>query len=113
MPESEPQPSVLERRLSRFAATACIIWLVLAIAFYVFMVLIPHGPNFAPELGPTGAFLIFGLVFSLFYLGAAVFIGLSIIAFTILGSQPVRQSPRGFEVLTPPESREETSGLNE
>ena len=30
--------------------------------------LVPHGPHFAPEVGPSGAFLIFGAVYTGFYL---------------------------------------------
>jgi hypothetical protein len=35
-------------------------------AFLIFA--IPHGPNFAPEVGPSGEFFISGIIHSLFYL---------------------------------------------
>jgi hypothetical protein len=37
-------------------------------AFAVYVFLLPHGPHFAPEIGPLGNFIVFGLVLSGFYI---------------------------------------------
>jgi hypothetical protein len=43
-------------------------------AFLVFIV--PHGPNYAPEIGPAGTFMVFSLAFTIGYL--ALFIILAV-----------------------------------
>lgn len=35
-------------------------WLAMILPFAVWMLVIPHGPGFAPEIGPMGSFLFFG-----------------------------------------------------
>ena len=43
-------------------------WSAMMVAFATWIFVVPHGRGFAPEVGPSGAFVIFGLVFSFCYL---------------------------------------------
>jgi hypothetical protein len=48
--------------------SALVGWLGFVIVWAGYIFVLPHGPHFAPEVGPSGAFVIFGLVYSFFYL---------------------------------------------
>ena len=50
------------------ALSALVGWLALVIVWAGYVFAVPHGPHFAPEVGPFGAFIVFGLVYSTFYL---------------------------------------------
>ena len=43
-------------------------WLALIVVFAAWIFVVPHDRDFAPEVGPSGTFIIYGLVFSFFYL---------------------------------------------
>ena len=52
----------------RLAQSALAGWLGLATAWAIYVFALPHDSHFAPEVGPFGAFVIFGAVYSFFYL---------------------------------------------
>jgi len=43
-------------------------WAALETTFAICFFVIPHGPNFAPEIGPAGTFVVFSLAFTIGYL---------------------------------------------
>jgi len=47
---------------------ASIGWVAMIAVFASYMFLLPHGPHFAPEVGPVGSFMTFGTVYSIIYL---------------------------------------------
>lgn len=51
------------------------IWAALLPTYAVFVFLMPHGPDFAPELGPAGAFLYFVINYSIPYFVIALLFG--------------------------------------
>jgi hypothetical protein len=51
-------------------------WAALEIPFAIWVFVIPHGPNFAPEIGPAGTFAVFSLEYTIGYL--ALFIILAV-----------------------------------
>lgn len=51
-------------------------WAALEITFAILVLVIPHGPTFAPEIGPVGTFMVFSLAYSIGYL--ALFIILAV-----------------------------------
>ena len=79
---------------------AMAIWIVLAALFAYYFFAVPHGPDFAPELGPRDAFLVFGIAYSLVYAGIA---GLIMGALALCGAivrKHIRLANRpGFEVI--------------
>ena len=54
--------------LATLALSALAGWLALAIVLATHIFVLPHGPHYAPEVGPVGAFIIFGGILSCFYL---------------------------------------------
>lgn len=69
-----------ERFWSRYFLVGLVLWAVLAGVFAVYMLAVPHGPNFAVPLGPQGAFVIFGCVYSVGYVGL-LFVTALVLAF--------------------------------
>ena len=55
------------RVISALFVSAIIGWVALTAADATYVFLFPHGPGFAPEIGPLGAFIVFGLLFSACY----------------------------------------------
>jgi hypothetical protein len=51
-------------------------WAALETPFAIWVFVIPHGPNFAPEIGPAGTFAVFSLAYTIGYL--ALFIILAV-----------------------------------
>ena len=54
--------------LASLALSALTGWLAVAIFLATYIFVLPHGTHFAPEVGPGGAFIIFGGILSCFYL---------------------------------------------
>ena len=64
MPRS---PETQYKFAARFIKGALLLWLVLVAAFAAWMFLATHGATFAPEIGPTGTFVVFVVLYSLPY----------------------------------------------
>ena len=50
--------------------------LAFLLAWTVYIFGVTHDPHFAPEVGPTGTYVIFGAVFSVFYLLDFIFLAI-------------------------------------
>jgi hypothetical protein len=55
-----------------YLASAFAGWAALEIALAIPFFVIPHGPNFAPEIGPAATFVVFSLAFTSGYLALFV-----------------------------------------
>jgi hypothetical protein len=66
-------------------------WVAMIAAFAVYIFLLPHGPHFAPEVGPLGAFIIFGIMLSGFYIVDFVFLAIPSYYFFWNRKQPPRR----------------------
>ena len=51
-----------------YCAAATAGWAALEITSAILVFVIPHGPNFAPEIGPAATFVAFSLVYTIGYL---------------------------------------------
>jgi hypothetical protein len=49
-------------------------WGALETPFAVWVFLFPHGPNFAPEIGPAATFAVFSLAYTIGYLALFIFL---------------------------------------
>ena len=71
------------------------IWLAVIGIWAAFVFLVPHGPNYAPEVGPTGIFQILGIIFSVGYFGIFCFFIVPILYF--IRQLPRRSQSGGYE----------------
>ncbi len=55
-------------RISALFVSGVAGWAAFIAAFAAYVFLIPHPPGFAPEIGPFGSFVFFGVVFTACYL---------------------------------------------
>jgi hypothetical protein len=67
-------------------------WVAMMSVFAIDTFLLPHSPHFAPEVGRTGSFIIFGIVPSGTYL--ADFVLLTIPTYLLLRGRPPSLRPR-------------------
>jgi hypothetical protein len=72
----------------RFVLGSVVVWVVLMTANAVYMLVMPHGPHFAPELGPRGAFLVFTFAYSIPYFLAVVIVVAVLWVFALLTRRP-------------------------
>ena len=72
--------------VSQYIRVAFALWLLLVAALAIYAFVIPHGPNFAPEIGVWGSFVFFAVTYSFVYLALVSLIG--VIAYFIAGISP-------------------------
>ena len=84
MPDQKPtleygRAGPKRRPVLRFVTIASAIWALLMAADAVWFFVIPHGPAFAPEVGPLASFTIFGGIFSVAYFSAVAVIAVMVL----------------------------------
>ena len=60
----------------KYAKVVLVLWLILVLLHATYVFLVPHGAGFAPEVGPVGGFVWFTVIYSEYYFGAALVVGL-------------------------------------
>jgi hypothetical protein len=72
--------------ISHYIRVALVLWFVLVAALAIYAFVIPHEPNFAPEIGVWGSFVYFAVMYSFVYFVLASLIG--VIAYFVAGISP-------------------------
>jgi len=62
----------MSKPLFRYVQLAIGLWVCLVAIFAGWVFLLPHGPHFAPEIGPFGTFLYFVALYSVPYIFAGL-----------------------------------------
>src|ERR1700730_5112029 len=57
-----------KRVIARFVLSALLGWASFIAIFATYVFVLPHRPDFAPEIGPFGSFVFFAVMFSGYYL---------------------------------------------
>jgi len=81
----------IKKMIAAILLSAVVGWVAMVAAWAIYVFLIPHGPNPAPEVGLYGAFLIFGIMFTYAYIAAYFFVVLP--GYFLLRSR-LRSKPR-------------------